>query len=305
MRKMLEDRTEGGASGGRHFLSNERLLVELAGADWCAKPRFDRTGFITQVTLKELNRTYCAYELDRPDPDAGGGLCGEFGLQCAVGYEDAKPGEWFVKPGVGLLKKEDNSPYDFKRSYELAPFGMAVEYSGHEARYSVHPRPCRGYVLAQTKTVTLQDNEIIIRYGMNNCGSKDVITNEYVHNFLRVASYPVGPDYSLQFSFPLKQVDGHCEYDPDIVLEEGNGLKWNKQPSGAFYLRLDTSAAGEWAGWELLHKPSGARISEECSNPLDTAAVWGMAHTVSPEMFVALRLAPGQTANWTRRYRFS
>ncbi len=37
----------------------------------------------------------------------------------ALGYNEAKPGEMFVKIGVGVLRKPDNSPYQFSKLYDI------------------------------------------------------------------------------------------------------------------------------------------------------------------------------------------
>ena len=288
----------------RHYLSNDYLLVELADTAWPGKPRFDRTGFITQVTLKEKNRTYCAYELDAPHPDAGGGLCGEYGIMRPIGYKDAEVGEWFPKLGVGLLRKPDDKPYNFFRDYDRLPFEILTDIGEHEARYIVLPKPHRGYALSMEKTVTLKDNTVTLHYLVSNCGEQPVDTHEYVHNFLRVDQYPVGPDYTLRLNFPFETIENESGYDPAVVRFDGDVLKWGAAPAKAFYFRMKPQLSGTAAGWELRHEPSGACVVEEVSAPLEMAAIWGVGHVVSPELFVTLRLAPGETASWTRKYRF-
>lgn len=296
--------TGGSGAEARHYLSNERLIVELADVQWPRRPRFDRTGFITQVTLKDHNRTYCAYELDTPDPDAGGGLCGEFGIMKPVGYGDAEPGEWFPKLGVGLLKKEDGGPYDFTADYGRQPFEIKAELSGSEARYAVLPKPCGGYAAAFVKTVTLSENTVLVHYLLTNCGEKRIDTHEYIHNFMRVDDYPIGPGYSLRFMFPFDNDESASVYDPAAIALSRNEIRWLSEAKDVFYFRTKSGGADAGAAWELRHEPSGARVREELSLPLEMAAVWGRSHVVSPEMFAAISLEPGETVEWTRKYLF-
>lgn len=297
-----QDRNSTGSS--RHYLSNDHLLVELADVTWPRRPRFDRTGFITQVTLKDNGRTYCAYELDVADPDAGGGLCGEFGIMRPIGYDEAAAGDWFMKPGVGLLQKLDDSPYDFFRDYPIQPYDIQVDLSEAEVRYKVLPKLCRGYAIDVTKTITLEDNGLVIGYEATNCGDKLIDTHEYVHNFLRIDGYPIGPDYSLGFSFPIKADFSGRDYHPIVIQSEDEDIQWTKTPEKPFYFRLQPEEGKETASWKLTHKPSGGSITEECMFPLELVAVWGTTHTVSPEMFITVRLEPGESATWKRKYRF-
>src|SRR5580704_10201560 len=44
-------------------------------------------------------------------------------FQKPMGYDTAKPGETFLKVGVGLLRKADNDPYQFAKHFELADGG--------------------------------------------------------------------------------------------------------------------------------------------------------------------------------------
>ena len=44
----------------------------------------------------------------------------EFGV---IGYNDAKPGGLFVKPGVGVLRRADETPYNHSKPYEIANGG--------------------------------------------------------------------------------------------------------------------------------------------------------------------------------------
>jgi len=89
-------------------LKNDRLTVEIArpGSIYTGT-RFDWTAFITQVTLDQTH-TFCVPESDQPGQGTGGvGLCNEFGIEQAIGYDAAHPGECFPKFGIGLLVKPE------------------------------------------------------------------------------------------------------------------------------------------------------------------------------------------------------
>ncbi|MFD1908517.1 hypothetical protein ACFSQ7_37740 [Paenibacillus rhizoplanae] len=88
------------------ILSNGVLTVEIAEVGAYGGTRFDWTGFITGVTLEQGGHTFCVPESLVPGQGTGGiGLCNEFGISRAIGYEDAAAGEWFPKFGIGLLQE--------------------------------------------------------------------------------------------------------------------------------------------------------------------------------------------------------
>lgn len=92
-------------------LSNDILTVEIADLGAYKGTRFDWTGFITQVTLEQGKHMFCVPESLVPGQGTGGiGLCNEFSISRAIGYDDAEVGEWFPKPGVGLLQKQEDAP---------------------------------------------------------------------------------------------------------------------------------------------------------------------------------------------------
>lgn len=288
-----------------HTISNGELTVAFADHNALGKPRFDRSGFITQVTRQQDGRTYCVTETGTPDPNGGIGLCGEFGLFAGIGYEEAAVGEPFMKLGVGLLTKTADVPYNFFAFYPVEPFDIITEFSEAEARFTVLPKLCNGYAARLDKVITLEGNSVIIHYTLENAGEKPVRTTEYVHNFMGINGEDIGPDYSLALDFPCELLADESVYPPELLQIEGNRFSWAARPEKQqFYCRLATPQAGPGAAWELTHRPSGARVREEISLPLALAAVWGTTHVVSPELFAAVEVMPGETLQWTRRYSF-
>ena len=101
-------------------IQSPRLKVEIAEPGTVyQRTRFDWSAFITQVTLDGAH-TFCVPESYEAGKGTGGvGLCNEFGIETAVGYADAEPGECFPKLGIGLLKKIDDAPYGFIPPFEI------------------------------------------------------------------------------------------------------------------------------------------------------------------------------------------
>ncbi|MEK5163081.1 hypothetical protein NYE69_12180 [Paenibacillus sp. FSL R5-0527] len=285
-------------------LKNELLAVDIADPGEYRGTRFDWSGFITGVRF--ASHTFCVPESLVPGQGTGGiGLCSEFGIAQTIGYDEAESGGKFPKLGVGLLTRPDEAPYQFFRDYEAEPFSIMTEQQGTQSvTFTVLPKECNGYAVQLVKTVSIDHDRLIVSVEMDNVGTRPVHTDEYCHNFFGIDGEPIGPDYVLRFPFaPSPWSD-----DPGTLnglAFSGNEVTWERQPEKDFYFRLPGVDGAEqpWL-WELVHRPSGLGVRERSKLRVAAAAVWGKGHVVSPEMFVEVKLAPGERQTWTRVYEF-
>ena len=72
--------------------------------------RFDWMGKIREVRFKGMLMT--TSELMEETSESGVGLYNEFGIEQAIGFDEAQEGDYFHKIGVGLLQK-DSDDYSF------------------------------------------------------------------------------------------------------------------------------------------------------------------------------------------------
>lgn len=293
-------------------LQSERLAVTMAApGSGYRGTRFDWTGFITQVTLATApgrEHTFCVMESYVPGQGTGGvGLCNEFGIEMAIGYDDARPGELFPKLGIGLLTRPDAAPYDFLRPYPIAAlFPVQVETGATQATFTVAPLDCRGYAARLVKTVAVAENALTIAYTLENVGQQPLVTREYCHNFMGIDGYPIGPDYVLRTPYPITLAPpaermGRLTDALEII---GGELHCRVTPQHPFYCRLQGFSHTDVAQWELTHKPSGITMREYDDFAPVQVAVWGTVHVISAEVFVGIDLLPGAAQHWTRRYTF-
>ncbi|MEK5178159.1 hypothetical protein MKX34_08340 [Paenibacillus sp. FSL R5-0636] len=287
-------------------LSNGILTVDIADIGEYKGTRFDWTGFITQVTLEEGKHTFCVPESLKPGEGTGGkGLCNEFGISRAIGYDEAPIGGWFPKIGVGLLQKGNSPLYSFNEEFPLTSFSKDVEAGNDAVTYTIHPMESNGYAVQLTKTISLQGDQLIIAYELHNKGQKPFRTEEYIHNFIGIDGLNIGQDFELRLPRELKVVEPESSYTKELLEVSGNTLTWSKEPDKPFYCKLSG-----WEGqeteftWELVHKPSGTGVRESGDFPIERMALWGEGHVVSPEVFVNISLLPRQSKSWRRSYRF-
>jgi len=316
---------------------SDQLTVEIAqpGSVYSGT-RFDWTGFITQITLSTSGggqHTFCVPESLEPGKGTGGwGLCNEFGNDKAIGYADAQPGESFPKLGIGLLKRTERPQYNFMIPHEInQQFPIQSDTTDNQAIFTIAPLECRGYAARLTKTISAKANWLEISYRLENVGSKTIDTNEYYHNFIGIDQHSIGPDYQLHFPFKIELEDlaaAYRQYLPPLmrilvpgflqakllqrlatpgnktVKIEGSDITFLSTPQSPFYLRPLGFDKTDGFQWQLTHLPSGVQVREYDDFAPSRIAVWGATHVFSAEIFVDIKVNPGQEKTWTRKYEF-
>ncbi len=171
--------------------------------------RFDWSGVIPCLAYK--GHTYFGVWFSHYDPmiaDAITGPVEEFrSTDGALDYDQAKPGGLFVKIGVGVLRKADDSPYKFMYTYPLVDGGKWTVHAGHRQvsfRQQLHS-PI-GIAYDYEKTVSLDPHEpvLTLQHSLKNTGTKTIDTEVYDHDFFMLDAAPSGPGMVIRFPFAPK-----------------------------------------------------------------------------------------------------
>ncbi len=280
-------------------LENNHLSVEISAPGSLYRgTRFDWTGVITQVTL-DGKTTFCVQEPEQNHTNTNGvGLCNEFTNFIPI-ENDVSAGIPFPKLGIGILKPLVKGSFNNFLACEIDPFKVEmVQKDSHTIKFIAYPTECRGISVYTEKTITLQNNKIIIDYEMKNTGTVALHTREYNHNFIQINDYPIGPDYTMKFPYEIS-VDNLPEY----ISCEDKEIHINEIPVDSFYL-LPKGYTTEPHRWELICNPLKVGISEENDFSAGRFAIWGRNNVISPEVFVNIDLEPGQSMKWFRKYSF-
>ena len=116
----------------------------------------------------------------------------EFG---ALGYNDVPAGGLFVKPGVGVLKRDEMN-YNHSRPYVIANGGKWDVKTSRDAVEFTHtlsePSINFGYVYTKVVRLTPGKPQMTISHVMRNTGSKPIVTNVYNHNFTTIDKLHTG-----------------------------------------------------------------------------------------------------------------
>ena len=270
------------------IFDNGILRAEIV-PQWHESTRFDRLFAVTSLVDLERGVEWMAHESLIPNVGSGGvGICGEFGISEPVGYDDASPGEPFLKPCVGWLAR-DGRPYRFMHPYPILDRGGATYEWGENRVTGVWEAPAlRGYGCRVARSISLSGDALTFVYEMRNTGEKPISTTEYAHNFALCGGRALSEAYRL--------TTGSKADDPNSPW-----IRYGTYPS---YARVDSPDSLEIRGWRMVLAPEGYAMEERDDFRAVRFAVWAQAHVFSPEIFKGIELMPGESDRWTRAYRF-
>ena len=278
--------------------------------------RFDWSGVVPCLTYK--GHTYFGIWFNRYDPminDAIAGPVEEFrssdGLS-SIGYDEAQPGGLFVKPGVGVLRKVDNSPYKFAFTYPLVDRGkwtVQVFIKRDQVTFTQTLRSPIGISFVYEKTLKLAKNEpvLLVEHRLKNIGSKPLDSEVYDHDFYMIDKTPTGPGMVVHFPFtplpktdlgPRARIDGQDLVYLQDLSSPGPG---SKQVSS--YLTGFSDKPSDYA-FTVENQNTGVGVEQTADVPISQLNFWSISTTICPEAYVYLNVAPGKTAHWNIRYRF-
>ena len=89
-----------------HILKNKNIEIHIdLPTENYSSSRFDWTGKIVNVMFQNIQLASVESLTSKNKMQIGKGFYNEFGIDTALGFNDAIIGDWFHKIGVGLLKK--------------------------------------------------------------------------------------------------------------------------------------------------------------------------------------------------------
>ena len=271
--------------------------------------RFDWSGIVACVSLN--GHQFFGEWFDQYNPltnDAVTGPAEEFrSPQGEIGYDEARPGEEFLKIGVGTLRRKDQAPYAFGTSYPIVNGG----------RWSVTPHKdsivfrhelvsALGYSYVYQKTVQLDHKTSTMRltHRLTNTGTKPIHTAVYDHDFFMFDGKATGPGMELRLPFtpvPDKPLPEAAKIDGNTIrfvsaLEPHKGV-------GAYI----TGYTDKVSDYDIVFTDTstGMRIRQTSDKPMSRMYLWATQKTVCPEAYIALDLLPGTSQEWSIEYRFA
>ena len=286
-----------------HLLKNKDLIVRVdLPEEGYSFSRFDWTGKISEVTYKNVAIAGRERPDTRDEDSFGRGFYNEFGIDTALGFEEAEIGGWFHKIGIGLLKK-DGPEYLFHKKYPIRPAQFNWKKDFEKIVLTCTSEEVNGYSYVLEKEIRLEKNGFNIHYKLRNTGEKKISTQEYVHNFMTIDKNLMGPGYVLSFPFEIQAQKFGETVNPEGLVDIGSkSVKFKGKPNEQFFFSNLSGDENVKAWWELIHLKSKVGVRETGSFETGKINLWGWRHVISPELFVNIHINPGQSTEWSRNY---
>ncbi len=270
--------------------------------------RFDWSGVI--YSLEYGGHNYFGPWLEKHDPklhDAIAGPVEEFRTNdSALGYVEARPGETFIKIGVGVLRKGDEQRYAFSIPFEIVdPGRWQVRQGDGWIEFTHALSDSSGYGYLYTKRVSLAPGkpEMTLDHTLRNTGRRAISTSVYDHNFFTLDRLPSGPGFVVRFGFEptaARDMRGFAEIRGRelVYLKElapgdtfGTGITGYGKDARDYDIRV-----------ENLKAAAGVRITAD--RPISNFFFWSARTTVCPEPYMDFTIQPGAEASWRIHYEF-
>jgi hypothetical protein len=226
----------------------------------------------------------------------------------ALGFDEAHPGGTFVKIGVGVLRKPDDSKFDHSKTYEIVDGG---KWTVKKTRDSVEftqelSDPATGYGYLYKKTVRLMPGkpEMVLEHSLKNTGTKPIDSTVYDHNFWTLDNLAPGPGLVIRFPFQLQTTHPPKS---DFAEIRGNEFVYTKaladkdRVTSTFQGYRDTAADYDI---RVENQKVGAGVRIRGNRPLANVVLWSIRTVMAIEPYIAMKIEPGEEFTWKLTYDY-
>ena len=229
-------------------------------------------------------------------------------FQRPQGYDTAKPGETFVKIGVGVLKKADDTQYSAYNTYEVVDAGKwTVRPQTDSIEFLQEISDARsgfGYVYRKIVRLIPKRAEMVIEHTLQNTGRLALNANQYNHNFLVLDGAPTGPEFVVSLPFPIQVTRPP---DPKLAEIRKNEIVYLKTLEGQERVTFGIQGFGKTANdydVRVESRRTGAGFRVTADRAPASIGFWSIRSVLSVEPFVDVSTEPGQTTAWKYVYTY-
>ena len=277
-----------------------KLYLPDAQNGYYRATRFDWSGVIASLEYKGHN--YFGVWFPRYDPKLHDSITGPVESFSALWFDEAKPGDTFVRIGVGVLRKPDDRKVNDFFTYDIVDPG---KWKTRTRDDSVEMTQELAGTYVYRKTVRLEKKKpvLVLEHSLRNTGKKVIETNVFNHDFYMLDGQPTGPDVSVTFPFEV-----HIDHEwPGAAETRGKQFVYLKE------LQQGQSVFGEMKGFgataadydfRVENSKTGAGVRQTGDQPLSRLYYWSIRTTACPEAYNHLRVEPGQEVHWRVAYEF-
>jgi hypothetical protein len=283
-------------------LIHARIYLPDSTTGYNRGPRFDWAGIISNVTYH--GHSYFGKWQEAYSPAAHDAAMGPAEVFDPMGFDAAKPGEKFIKIGVGALVKPDTAPYNFMKPYTIANYGKwTVKAKANRIEF-LQVLQEGEYAYEYHKRVQLKTGApvMLITHTLRNTGRHDIETSVYDHNFFVIDTTTTGPGLVVVFPVNLKE---NINRLTDYIKIDSNRLQFIKELKNK-YISFPDVTRGNGAPYaiQVENQKTGAGVKITGDHPMVKLAFWSSPKTVCPEPYINIRIKPGQEFSWTLTYTY-
>ncbi|CAG5008490.1 hypothetical protein DYBT9275_04282 [Dyadobacter sp. CECT 9275] len=291
-------------------ISNGQITAKLYLPDnetgYYRGTRFDWSGVIHSLEYK--GHSYFGQWFTEYDPKLHDAIMGPVEEFVALGYNEAKAGEEFVKIGVGKLVKPVEKPYFFAAQYEITdPGKWKVVKKPDRVEFTHELKDAAGYSYLYKKTVRLVKNkpQLVLEHSLKNTGTRAIETSTYNHNFFMIDQEPTGPGITTTFPFT---VAAEGKGFGTIANASGNSITYARAlEKGENVFTSGVKGLGNQASdynINIENKKTGAGVKIIGDKPIEKLVFWSCPTTSCPEPYIKLSAKPGEEVKWQISYEF-
>lgn len=268
--------------------------------------RFDWAGVIS--SLKYQEHEFFGQWYAKHNPTGHDAIQGPVEAFDPIGYDEAKPGETFIKIGVGTLRKTNANPYRFSGQFEIIDGGRwKVKAKKDRVEFIHELNDPTGYAYIYKKTLRLVKNkpELVLEHSLKNTGKRAIETNTFNHNFFVIDNQPTGPDFNVSLGF---DIDNQSAGKQLITFENRQMRYLRELKRGDSTMEYPTGFTGdkiEDYDFSITNTKTGASVRITSDQPLLKFMYWSVPTTLSPEPFIKVSAQPGKEFKWNIKYEFS
>ena len=280
--------------------------------------RFDWSGVIDSLKFQGHNYYGPWFNKTRPDVhdfiyegnDIIAGPCsaitGPVDEFAPLGWDDAKPGESFIKIGIGALRKPGDGKYDHYTLYPIADHGKWNVKRHSDSVEFTQQLSAAGYSYVYRKTVRLVPGkpEMVLEHSLKNRGARAIHTNVYNHNFLTLDEQSPGPGVTISVPFQIQST-----HPPDKKLAEirSNKILYIDALKDRNTVATPIEGFSDKVSDHIVRIEDtrvGAGMKIQADRPLWRESLWSIRTVLAVEPFIEITVDPGAEFSWSSTYEY-
>lgn len=268
--------------------------------------RFDRSGVINSLIYE--GHQFFGMWYTKHDPIHHDAITGPVEEFTPLGFEEALPGEEFIKIGVGTLVRPDDKGYVFVNKYKIKDAGKWLSSVKKDQVIFTHIlEGTNGYSYEYQKIVRLPKGSptLILEHRLKNTGQKPINTSTYNHNFFVIDQEPTGPFIKTTFS---KNIMAEGRNFGELIFPKGSYLEYGRHLQKGENVYTDNVKAVDNSilpyDLKIENTKTGAGVRITSDETLEKMVFWACATTSCPEPYIRLSVAPGEEVIWQINYDF-